>query len=138
MQMHASGDVVEELPEALPAAPPGRLDAFFLQQSSGREVRWNPTTVAAFLSLILFWAYRMYSTWATWGNLSIDTGREMYVPSVLAQGKMLYRDIWFLYGPAAPYFNSYLFRIFGLRLEVLYWAGSISALACALLLFLSG
>ena len=52
--------------------------------------------------------------------------------------KMLYRDVWFLYGPAAPYFNSYLFRIFGLRLEVLYWAGSLSALACAVLLFLSG
>jgi len=138
MQMHASGDVVDDLPEASPAVPPGHLDAYFLQLSSGREVRWNSTTVVAFLTLILFWAYRMYSTWATWGNLSIDTGREMYVPSVLAQGKMLYRDVWFLYGPAAPYFNSYLFRIFGLRLEVLYWAGSISALACAALLFLSG
>ncbi len=136
--MHASGRVVDELPEALPVVPSGRLDGYFLQLSSGREVRWNTTTVAAFLSLIVFWVYRMYSTWATWGNLSIDTGREMYVPAVLAQGKMLYRDVWFLYGPAAPYFNSYLFRIFGLRLEVLYWAGSISALACAVLLFLSG
>ena len=138
MQMHASRGVVDEVPEAPPAVPLGRLDRYFLQLSSGREVRWNSTTVVALLSLILFWAYRMYSTWATWGNLSIDAGREMYVPSVLAQGKMLYRDVWFLYGPAAPCFNSYLFRVFGLRLEVLYWAGSISALACAVLLFLSG
>ena len=43
-----------------------------------------------------------------------------------------------MYGPGAPYFNSSLFRLFGLHLSVLYWAGSLSALACALLLYLAG
>ena len=51
---------------------------------------------------------------------------------------MLYRDVWFLYGPAAPYFNSYLFRMFGARLEVLYWAGSLSALGSAIFLYFTG
>src|SRR5580692_1061998 len=75
MPMHASGDVVDGLPEASAAVSPGRLDRFFLQIRSGREVRWNPTTIVALLTLVLFWALRMYFTWGLWGNLSIDSGR---------------------------------------------------------------
>jgi len=62
----------------------------------------------------------------------------MYVPKVLAEGKVLYRDIWYLYGPVAPYFNTLLFRVFGVRLTVLYVAGSVAALGSAVFLYLSG
>jgi hypothetical protein len=92
----------------------------------------------ALLGLLLLWAFRLYTTWGTWGNLSIDSGHEMYVPAVLAEGKMLYRDVWFMHGPLSPYFNSYLFRIFGVHLNVLYWAGSLSALGGAFFLFFTG
>jgi hypothetical protein len=90
------------------------------------------------VSLILLWAARFYTTWATWGYLPVDTGREMYVPAMLAQGKTLYRDIWFGYAPLGPYLNALLFRAFGIHLNVLYWAGSLAALGCAVLLFLCG
>ncbi len=88
--------------------------------------------------LVVLWAVKVYTTWAAWGDLTIDSGHEMYVPALLAEGKMLYRDAWFLYGPAAPYFNSYLFRLFGMHLNVLYWTGSFSALGSAIFLCLSG
>src|SRR5580704_6830513 len=88
---------------------------------------WNGTTCLALLALVALWAARMYATWATWGSLTVDCGHEMYVPAVLAEGKMLYRDVYYLYTPGAPYLNSFLFRIFGIHLEVLYWAGSLSA-----------
>jgi hypothetical protein len=81
---------------------------------------------------------RLYLTWAAWGNLTIDSGHEMYIPQVLSEGKMLYRDIWFMYGPVAPYVNSTLFRIFGAQLNVLYWAGSLAALGSAFFLYLAG
>ena len=99
---------------------------------------WNRTTYIALLMLIALWAAKVYATWASWGNLTIDSGHEMYIPSLLAQGKVLYRDVWFPYGPAAPYFNSYLFRFFGVKLNVLYWAGSLSALGSAIFLYLVG
>ena len=54
---------------------------------------------------------------------------------LLAEGKTLYRDVWFMYGPASPYFNSYLFRVFGIHLNVLYWAGSLGALGSAIFLY---
>jgi hypothetical protein len=99
---------------------------------------WNPVTVGAVVVLVLLWAGALHATWAHWGNLTVDSGHEMYVPAELAQGKMLYRDVWFMYGPLAPYFNSMLFRLFGMQLNILYWAGSFSALGSALLLFATG
>src|SRR5271170_5274499 len=114
---------------------PEKPDAIEPEVSAGV---WNRTTCVALAALAALWGLKLYSTWAAWGNLTIDSGHEMYVPAILAQGKMLYRDVWFMYGPAAPYFNSYLFRIFGLHLNVLYWAGSLSALGSAIFLFLIG
>jgi hypothetical protein len=99
---------------------------------------WNFSTISALLLLVVLWAVKLYTTWGAWGNLTIDSGHEMYVPAMLAEGKMLYRDVWYLYGPAAPYFTSYLFRLIGVHLNVLYWAGSLSALGSAILLYLSG
>jgi hypothetical protein len=80
----------------------------------------------------------MYWTWATWGDLSIDAGHEIYVPAVLSEGQKLYRDVWFHYGPLSPYFNSLLFGIFGRQLAVLYFAGAASALGSGIFLFLTG
>jgi hypothetical protein len=88
--------------------------------------------------MMVLWVVKIYTTWAAWGNLTIDSGHEMYVPALLAEGKTLYRDVWFMYGPAAPYFTSYLYRLFGVRLNVLYWAGSLSALGSAIFLYLAG
>ena len=106
--------------------------------SSAAEGEWDAAKWAGLAALVVLWAWKFYSTWAAWGNLTIDSGHEMYVPWMLARGKMLYRDVWFLYGPGGPYFTSWLFRLFGARLNVLYWAGSVSALGSAIFLYLVG
>jgi hypothetical protein len=114
------------------------VSEYFSCLTAKAEIPWNSTTYAALAGLVLVWAALVYGTWATWGNLSIDCGREMYVPATLAEGKMLYRDVWYLYGPAAPYVNSFLYRLFGIQLNVLYWAGSLSALGSAIFLYVAG
>ena len=113
----------------------GWLSGFDLPRPSGQ---WTTTMYAALAVLFAIWCFQLYSTWATWGNVTIDSGHEMYIPVVLAQGKMLYRDVWFMYTPLAPYFNSYLFRIFGIHLNVLYLAGALAALGSAIFLFFAG
>jgi hypothetical protein len=107
-------------------------------ESEDHSKSWNPRTYVAVLLLTALWGVQVFVTWGAWGNLTIDSGHEMYIPALLAQGKVLYRDVWFPYGPAAPYFNSYLFRLFGMNLNVLYWAGSLSALCSAIFLYLVG
>jgi hypothetical protein len=116
------------------------LDTWFglLDEATQAPTQWNRTTWVALVALLALWSFKVYTTWAAWGNLTIDSGHEMYIPSLLAQGKQLYRDVWFMYGPASPYANAFLFRIFGIHLSTLYWAGSLSALGVANLLYLVG
>ena len=126
------------LPDSLAAKMSALFEGYFSRLTSDPPVRWNLITIGALVSLVLLWAAWAYATWGHWGNLTIDSGHEMYVPAVLAEGKTLYRDVWFMYGPAAPYFNGYLFRFFGAHLNVLYWAGLVSALGSAIFLYLVG
>jgi hypothetical protein len=100
--------------------------------------QWNRIEYLGLYALITFWIMKLCLTWDNWGNLTIDCGREWYVARILAEGKVLYRDVWYLYGPAAPYFNALLFRIFGIHLTILYMAGSLTALGSAIFLYLSG
>jgi len=123
--------------KAAPASPDGSAtlvsgSALEFGRHSGR------LAILALLTLAVLWGWRFYSTWATWGNLTVDCGREMYVPALVAEGKTLYLDVDYPYLPAAPYVNAFLFRAFGVRLRVLYWAGALAALGCAFLLYLIG
>ena len=120
------------------SARPGRTRAESggSEREGGRASRRMVALGIAALAVLT--VLQMYSTWATWGNLSIDAGHETYVPWVLSEGQMLYRDVWYHYGPAGVYFNSWLFTIFGRHLAVLYLAGGLSALVSAIFLFLTG
>jgi hypothetical protein len=62
-------------------------------------------------------------TWRKWGYLPVDVGREMYVPAAMAEGKRLYFDLWYVYGPLIPYWHALLFRMFGIHLGILLAAG---------------
>ena len=75
------------------------------------RVPWNRTSSLTLFSLLLIWVFLFSLTWGRWGNVTIDSGREMYVPSALASGKTLYVDVWYPYTPAAPYLNAVLFRL---------------------------
>lgn len=85
------------------------------------------------VALALFWL-----TWAHWGSIQIDCGREVYVPYEILRGKLLYRDLWYPYGPLEPYVSALLFKLFGEHLNVLYSFGLTLAIGCALVLFESG
>jgi hypothetical protein len=86
-------------------------------------------------ALCCLWLGLVTYGWGRWGSVTVDSGREIYVAAALAEGKMLYRDVWYLYGPAAPYFNSLLFHIFGIHIDVVYIAGALAGLVTAVTLF---
>jgi hypothetical protein len=111
-------------------------DTASICQSQG--VPWDRKTYWALFSLLTIWGALFALTWAHWGDLTVDCGREMYVARELARGRTLYSDLWYPYTPGGPYLNSVLFRLFGFQLGVLYWAGALAALGSALFLFLSG
>jgi ADP-heptose:LPS heptosyltransferase len=74
-------------------------------------------------------------TWGHWGHFEVDNGRELYVPAEILKGKLLFRDLWYMYGPLAPYLQALLFRIFGVQLTVLYVFGLTLVIGTALITF---
>jgi hypothetical protein len=89
----------------------------------------------AYLGLAFTFFFLSWYTWGHWGNLRVDMGRELYVPSSLLNGKLLYRDLWYPYGPLTPYLQALLYRLFGLHWNVLYLFGLATTLSCTFLLF---
>ncbi|HXA57060.1 MAG TPA: hypothetical protein VNU84_06450 [Candidatus Acidoferrum sp.] len=136
---------VANVAPALAAQPsetgfPGQTRGFWatLEALPHEPGSWGRSGLFGLGALVALWAVLFRWTWATWGSVTIDSGREMYVPAVLSQGQVLYRDISYAYTPLAPYFNALLFRMFGIHLEILYWAGALAAFGSAALLFFTG
>jgi hypothetical protein len=53
------------------------------------------------------------NAWGRVGDVLVDFGRELYVPWQLAEGRVLYRDLAYLYGPLSPYVNAVWWMLFG-------------------------
>ncbi|HXE80573.1 MAG TPA: glycosyltransferase family 39 protein [Vicinamibacterales bacterium] len=86
----------------------------------GRDAPWIGILAGAFL-------FGLSASWQRWGNLLIDTGREVNQPLRLLAGETLYGDIRHIYGPLSPWFHAALFHLFGPSLTVLYVDGIVSA-----------
>ncbi len=56
-----------------------------------------------------------WCTWGHWGDLQIDSGREMYVPVEILRRRLLFRDIWYQYGPLTPYVQAWAVGLFGIK-----------------------
>lgn len=75
-------------------------------------------------------------TFAHHGHLLVDCGREAYYPTQILLGKVLYKDIFNIYGPFSYMFNAVLFKIFGINLNVLYLSGCVCAFLIVTLTYL--
>lgn len=80
--------------------------------------------------------HNCFTSWRKWGSIIVDGGREMEVARRMAEGEVLYVDLRNQYGPLAPHVNAFLFRLFGVHIDVLIAAGLISALLSTIALYL--
>lgn len=74
--------------------------------------------------------------YAHYGSIIFDCGREVYYPIQILQGKVLYKDLFCIYGPFSYIFNAILFKLFSVNLNVLYIAGTFSAVLIVDLIYL--
>ena len=63
-----------------------------------------------------------------YSNILIDFGREVYYPEQILEGKVLYKDLFNIYGPLSYQINAVLYKIFGAKLSTLYGAGWVSSI----------
>jgi hypothetical protein len=65
-------------------------------------------------AILVFLFFGMLAwSWRKWPDVLIDFGRELYIPSQINQGQVLYKDLAHLFGPFSSYFNAFLFKVFG-------------------------
>ena len=62
-----------------------------------------------------------------YNNILLDVGREVYYPEQILNGKVLYKDLFNIYGPFSYLFNALLYKILGIKLGTLYFAGIVSS-----------
>jgi 4-amino-4-deoxy-L-arabinose transferase-like glycosyltransferase len=85
------------------------------------------------LGLILI--FLLCAKWHKGPDPVVDFGRELYIPWQLSQGKILYRDIAHFNGPFSQYFNSWLFRLFGVAIQTLVISNAVILYFLTLLFF---
>lgn len=64
-----------------------------------------------------------------YSNILFDVGRETYYPQRILEGKVLYKDLFNIYGPFSYLWNAFLYKIFGINLRALYISGAICSIA---------
>lgn len=89
----------------------------------------------AVLVLLILFAVMSAVSWQMWANPVIDGGREMNAPLRLLRGETIYSQVYYLYGPVAPLFNAFLYKLLGIHLNTLYAAGMAGSLLLVLLIF---
>jgi hypothetical protein len=75
-------------------------------------------------------------TWMKWGDLIVDTFRELWIPMRLLQGDGLYRDIFYEYGFFPPYLQALLLKVFSVHVYTLAGLGIVSTFLTAAAIFL--
>jgi hypothetical protein len=105
-----------------------KLGAVHFNTVAGRRAVALTMAAAAFAILLAV-------SWQKWANLTIDGGREMNTPLRLLSGERIYTDVYYLYGPFAPYLNAALYALFGIHLTTLYCAGIAASILLLLLIF---
>ncbi len=76
---------------------------------------WGP------IAIVLLGLFMATISWQKWSDLIIDYGQQLYIPWQLSEGKVLYKDIHYLYGPLSSYLHAGLFKIFGTGIITLVW-----------------
>lgn len=120
------------LPVPLESRHASRLEEQLISSNiePSRSAEWLARAAIVGVAGALAWY-----TWGHWGDFQVDCGREIYVPAALLKGKLLYRDVWYCYGPLAPYLQAFLFLTFGVHLNVLFCFGLTLTVGSALLVF---
>lgn len=111
------------MPEAIPAkagrsgSPQHSIESKRLvltdtPSTPDRRVRVLGNYVGLGLALVALLGVAAWS-WGRLVEIQYDFGRELYIPWQLSNGKRLYVDLVYYYGPLSPYLNALVFRLLG-------------------------
>jgi 4-amino-4-deoxy-L-arabinose transferase-like glycosyltransferase len=81
--------------------------------------------ILAVLALLILGVSLVAWIWGKTGDIAGDFGQELSVGWQISRGKILYRDLFYTFGPLGPYLSAAIFRLFGASLNVILWVNLI-------------
>ena len=89
---------------------------------------------AAILVIALALLHNLTRTWLKWGDLLIDSFRDLDIARQVSDGRQLYGQVRYCYGPLAVWINAAAFRLFGVHTQVALACGFVcTALTCVVI-----
>ena len=64
-----------------------------------------------------------------------DHGRDLYAARAALEGRVPYRDYWWVYGPLMPYYYALFFKSLGVHVPALLTGKALLSLVSALLIY---
>lgn len=102
---------------------------------ASNTVRVGPYEIGSLVVLAGLFTVLLVRSWRKWPDILVDFGHELYVPWQLSAGQVLYRDVAHFFGPLSPYFNAFLFKVFGVSFTVLFVANIVMLAAFVAFLY---
>ncbi len=92
-----------------------------------------------FLALTVLAAIVMGSVYLNFQNIFSqgDIGRDLYTFEQVWHGKLVYKDIWWVYGPLMPYYYGLFFLIFGFKVSSILLGKLLLNVSCAVFFYLA-
>ena len=103
-------------------------------QAAERQLR-RFRALFIFLALAAIGSVMLFMSWRRWADILIDFGAELYVPWQVSNGKVLYKDIAYHFGPLSPYLNAFLFKVFGVHLMTIAVFNIVLVLTLAIIIY---
>lgn len=76
-------------------------------------------------------------SWRKWLDTTIDFGRELYIPWMITNGSMLYKDMMYFNGPFSPYVNAFIFHVFGVGLSTIIYFNLMLTAILTMLIYIA-
>lgn len=86
---------------------------------------------------LLFFIY-LNLFWGGQGSVLYDLGRELYLPSQILKGEVLYKDIFNIYGPFSYMVNAGFYKMFGETISTISFAGAFASFIILMTYYLIG
>jgi hypothetical protein len=97
-----------------------------------------PRHAIAWVVLCVIGALLFVESYQRWGHPIIDLGRDLYLPSQILAGHVLYRELLYNYGPTIPYLLAGITAVFGDALWVFESVGIVIGVAALVAVYAIG
>ena len=91
------------------------------------NIKLQKDTVYLGLIFVLFCIFSIFLG-KIYGSLFMDCGREVYLPQLVLEGKVLFKEVFGMYNPLSYQINALLYLIFGKSVGILYFTSYLNAL----------